>query len=229
MTDIDVPYFGISFKSYSGGTGENAMELAKTADRVTEETGITMIVFVQFTDIADVVREVDIPVFAQHIDPVEPGAHTGHVLPEAVKSAGAVGSMINHCERRMTLNNIGKAIERAEEVGLVSLVCADSYEEVSAIAQLGPDVILAELPELIGTGKSVSKRDPKFITEAVERINEIDPDIVCTIGAGITSPEDVEKALELGGDAAAAASGPVKADNQYELLTEIAEVLNKYK
>ena len=64
----------------------------------------------------------------------------------------AVGVLLNHAEKRLTLSEIGRTIRRADEVGLATLVCADTPEEAAAVAHLGPNIILAEPPELIGSG-----------------------------------------------------------------------------
>ena len=42
----------------------------------------------QAVDIAKIAQAVEIPVFAQHIDPIKPGSSTGHILADAVKEAG---------------------------------------------------------------------------------------------------------------------------------------------
>jgi triosephosphate isomerase len=73
------------------------------------------------------------------------------VLPEALKEAGAVGVLLNHAERRLSLSEINRTIKRADEVGLATLVCADTPEEAAAIAHLAPNIILAEPPALIGS------------------------------------------------------------------------------
>ena len=60
--------------------------------------------------------------------------------------------MLNHVEKPLTLGVLKKTIERAKEVGLTTIVCADSIVEASMIAKLDPDIIVAEPSELIGTG-----------------------------------------------------------------------------
>src|SRR5206468_12130571 len=103
-------------KTYVQSTGKRAIELAKLAGEVSRETGVTIIVAPQFTDIQPVSKTVDIPVFSQHVDSVKPGAHTGHVLAEAVKSAGAEGTLLNHSERRIGSPEIATSVR----------LCADS-------------------------------------------------------------------------------------------------------
>src|SRR5207249_12215283 len=101
----------VNFKTYIEATGKRAIKLAKIAEEVSRETGVTIIVSPQFTDIEPVSRTVDIPVFVQHIDSVIPGAHTGHVLADAVKSAGADGSMVNHSEKRISTSEIASTVK----------------------------------------------------------------------------------------------------------------------
>ena len=125
----------------------------------------------QYVDIPRVARETrHIHVFAQHMDCIGIGRGIGSVLPEAVKEAGAVGVLLNHAEKRLTLSEINRTIKRADEVGLATLVCADTPEEAAALAHLAPNIILAEPPELIGSGEAgAAGRD------YVARINELDP------------------------------------------------------
>jgi len=91
------------------------------------------------------------------MNPVKPGRGLVSVLPEALKNAGAAGTLLNHAEKRITLSEISRTIKRADEAGLATLVCADSPEEAAAIAQLRPNMILAEPSDLIGSNKAVGK------------------------------------------------------------------------
>ena len=144
---LKAPVFEIGLKGYVYGA--EAVRLAREADRLSHQYGVTVIFDPQHVDIPAVARETQhLLVFAQHMDPVKVGRGAGSVLPEAIKEAGAVGTMLNHSERRMTLAEIYRAIKRADEVGLATMVCADSPEEAAAIAQLGPNIVLAEPPEL---------------------------------------------------------------------------------
>jgi triosephosphate isomerase len=196
--------------------------MAKILERVNNETGVSVSISVQFTDIATIAREVKIPVFAQYIDPIKPGAFTGHVLPEAVKEAGAAGVMLNHKEKPLSLTNLIMAMKRAREVGLLCNVCAGSVEEVDIVARLKPDTIIAEPSELIGTGRAVSRYDKEFVSGVVRTVKQIDPTILLSAGGGISTPEDAGIAISLGMDGAGGASSIMKAKNPYGLLSEMA-------
>ena len=216
------PVLIINFKTYAQATGRRALELAKVAEKVAKELNVEIVVAVQPVDIRLVAENVGIPVYAQHVDPVKPGAHTGHILPEAVKEAGAKGTLLNHSEHRLRLDIINEAIQRAKEVGLETIVCADKPETSAAVAVLKPTAIAIEPPELIGTGISVSKAKPEVITNTVNIIRKIDENIPILTGAGITFRDDVEKALDLGTQGILVASAIVKAKNWEEKIRELA-------
>ena len=220
---IQAPIILVNFKTYLEATGRKAVKLAKVADRVSRETRISICVAPQFTDIALVAREVEIPVFAQHIDPIKPGSHTGYVLADAVKEAGAVGTLINHSERQLKLSEIDAAIKIAQEKGLISLVCANNHTTSAAVAALKPDIVAVEPPELIGTGISVSKAKPEVIESTIRLVREINPTVTVLCGAGVSDGEDVAAALRLGTDGVLVASAVVKAKDPYRVLLNFAE------
>jgi triosephosphate isomerase len=220
---LQTPLILVNFKAYLEATGRNAVELAKKAERVSRETQVSICVAPQFTDIAAVAEETEIPVFAQHIDPIEPGSYTGYVLADAVKEAGAVGAIINHSERQLRLSEIDAAIRIAREKKLVSVVCANNQSISAAVAALKPDMVAVEPPELIGTGVSVSKAKPEVVTATIKLVREINPTITILCGAGISHGEDVAAALRLGTQGVLVASAVVKAKDPYRILREFAE------
>ena len=223
MAKIKTPIVIVNFKTYAEGTGRKALELAKAAEEVSRETDVCFSVAPQFVDIPTIVREVKIPVFAQHIDPIKPGSHTGHILPEAIKEAGADGTLINHSERRLRLADIDAAITMAHEIGLVTVVCTNNIPVSAAAAALKPDMIAVEPPELIGTGIPVSKAKPEVVTSTVEAVKKINPDVTVLCGAGITNGDDVTAALKLGTEGVLVASGIVKAKDPRKVMGEFAE------
>lgn len=220
---IRIPIVLVNFKTYAEGTGKNALKLTKVCEKVSLETEVCVGVAPQFVDIAPIADAVKVPVFAQHIDPVSAGSFTGHVLPESVKEAGAVGTLINHSERRLKLADVDAAIARARENGLVSVVCSNNAIVSSAAAALKPDMIAVEPPELIGTGIPVSKAKPEVVSGTVDLVKKANRDVVVLCGAGITKGEDVAAALRLGTKGVLVASGIVKAKDPYKILLEFAE------
>jgi len=222
------PILLINFKTYLEATGKKAVELARKMETVGEETGVRVGVAPQFCDIEQVAAHVKIPVFAQHIDPITPGAFTGHVLAESVSAAGATGTLVNHSERNLKLPEIEKSVEHAREVGLTTVVCAGTARLGAAVALSEPDMVAIEPPELIGSGRAVSKERPEIITESVRRIRAVNGQVRILCGAGITTGEDVYAALKLGTQGVLVASGVVKASEPERVLRDFCEAVRKY-
>jgi len=222
-----VPIIIVNYKTYFEATGKKAVKLSKIADEVSRESGVNVGVAPQFADIASIADTVSIPVFSQHIDPISPGSFTGHILLESVKEAGAVGTLINHSERRLKLCAIEAIVTKTRESGLVSVVCTNNAAVSAAAAALKPDMIAVEPPELIGTGIPVSKSKPEVVSGTVELVKRINPDVVTLCGAGITRGEDVTAALRLGTEGFLVASGIVKAKDPRKILLEFTEAITK--
>ncbi len=220
---LQSPMIIVNFKTYLESTGKNALSLAKQAEKAAKETGACIVVAPQAADLRLVAESVEIPVFAQHVDPIKPGSSTGHVLAEAVKEAGAVGTLINHSERQLRLIDIDATVALCREKGLVSCVCANNPSVSAAVAALKPDITSMEPPELIGSGISVSKSKPEVITDTVQLVKRIDPKMTILCGAGISTAEDVSIALKLGTQGVLVASGIVKAKDPYSVLRAFAE------
>ncbi|NHJ31847.1 MAG: triose-phosphate isomerase [Asgard group archaeon] len=224
MSKITYPLLLVNFKTYPQGTGKKALELAKVCEKVMKKTNVCIAVALQAVDIRMISKEVEIPVFSQHIDPITPGSNTGQILMGAIKEAGAIGTLINHSEKKIKLASIDKILQLTKEHGIFSCVCASTPKIAGAITALGPDCCATEPPELIGSGISVSTAKPEIITETVEIMKKISSDVVPLCGAGITNSGDVKKALELGTKGILVASGVVKASNPEKILEEMANV-----
>jgi triosephosphate isomerase len=223
---VRAPVFEIGLKGYLYGA--DAVRLAQAADRLSRELDVSVIFDPQAVDIPAVARATErLLVFAQHMDPVAVGRGVGSVLPEALREAGAVGTLLNHSERRMTLGDINRAIVRAREVGLATLVCADSPEEAAAVAQLGPDIVLAEPPELIATSRSAATEMRGFVERSVELVGRIDPGIIVMCGAGVQTPDDVEKMIELGVGGTGSSSGVLKAADPVALMRAMLTAMKR--
>lgn len=212
---MKLPTIIVNFKNYEQATGQAALALAKIHEQVAKETGASIAIAVSALDLALVASSVDIPVFAQHIDHVGYGGHTGHIAAEQVVEAGAYGTLLNHAEHQLDDMELMKSIQKAREQGLYVVVCANTPERGQEIMKLNPDLIAVEPPELIGGDISVSKAGPHIIEEAVELVGKNR----LLVGAGIKDPEDVQIALSLGACGVLLASGVVKADNPYAVLS----------
>jgi len=224
-TRIRPPVFEIGLKGYAWGA--EAVRLAREADRLGRELDVRVIFDPQHVDIPAVARETgDLLVFAQHMDPVPVGRGNGFVLAEALRDAGAVGTLLNHAEHRMTLADIARAIGRARENGLATLVCCDSPEEAAAVAMLGPDIVLAEPPDLIETDRSAATELPWFVERTVELVGRVDPDIIVMCGAGVRRPEDAARMIALGVGGTGSTSGILKAGDPVATMAAMIEAVH---
>lgn len=217
------PFILINFKCYVCG-GE-AFKLAKLCEKISKKFKAEIAVAPQFTDIQKIAENLEIMVFAQHLDAVEEGAFTGHVSAKALKKAGAKGVIINHSEKKLSLKEIEKCVEIAKKHKLKVVCCAESLKEGKKIVKFKPDFLAYEDPFLIGTGRAISRVKPDSVKEFVEVVKKIEPEVKVLCGAGISSGKDVKKALELGTSGVLVSSSVVKAKNQEKILEEIAKAV----
>lgn len=223
MVEIDLPVIAINFKTYPQATGERAVLLAQNCEKVAKGYDVSIVVAPQTPDLYRVCRAVDIPVFAQHMDPGEPGRYTGHVMGETLVESGCSGTLLNHSENRMQLADIEAAIRKADSLQLYTIVCTNNPLVSVAAASLEPSAVAVEPPELIGTGISVSDAQPEIISGTVEKIRKVNEDVVILCGAGISTGDDVESAIRLGSQGVLLASAVAKSDRPVEVLKGLIE------
>jgi triosephosphate isomerase (TIM) len=222
---LKLPVIIINFKLYKEATGEGAVKLARICEDVSKKYETDIIVSPEISDIGRVARKVKIPVFAQHIDPIEHGKFTGHVSALSVKKEGAKGTLINHSEMKLELDEIKKCVQLAKKYGLISVVCSDSLSKSVKIAKFNPDFIAFEDPDLIGTGKPISKVEPKKVKEFVKIVSKANPKIVPICGAGISEGEDIKIAIMLGTKGVLLASAFVESRNPRKVLIDMANAI----
>ena len=211
----------INFKTYEQGTGEKGLDLIKVLENASEESQIKIVPVLQASDIKEATMSTKLEVWAQHIDPVEFGAHTGATLAEAVKEDGAMGVFLNHSEQKFhDFESLKLAHDRARSVGLKTLVFAEDVKELKKILTLEPDFASYEPSELVGsTTTSVSESKPEIVAQAVEICREARTPLI--VGAGIKSEKDIRVSLELGALGFAVASDIVKAKKPDERIKEL--------
>ncbi len=221
-----MPVIVLNFKVYPESTGQNALRLARAAEAVAETVPEVDIVICPPAPVLALVcsslKAKALEVFAQHSDPNQPGAFTGSVTLEELKAIGCSGTLLNHAEKKLPHHQVQETIDRAKKVGLRVLACAKDVEEGSALAKMRPWAIAVEPPELIGTGVSVSTAKPGVVKAAVDRIKKSSPRVAVLVGAGVSTPGDVGKCIELGAQGVLLASAFAKARNPEALLKQMA-------
>jgi len=221
-----LPIIIVNVKTYLEATGPRVAEMARLMDTLAAETNTSLVISVQSADIFRCTQSVRIPVYAQHIDPMPAGSCTGWTLPEAVKAAGATGTLINHSEHRLQLADIDACITRAKAVGLTSVVCTNNVATSKAAAALLPAMVAVEPPELIGGDISVTTADPRIVSDSVKAVKTVAPSVKILCGAGVKTGQDVAAARKLGADGVLLASGVVKAKDQEKVLRDLISGLS---
>ncbi|WP_340852985.1 triose-phosphate isomerase [Ligilactobacillus salivarius] len=222
---IKKPFFIVNPKSYL--YGEEALKLAKIADELAGKYQIDCIFTGQLIDLPMLKENTsNLIITAQYMDSLVPGRGMGHVLPEALKYHGVEAVVLNHAEKKLTLEEIDKTVKRAKEIGLQSIVCANTVEQCRAVAELTPTMMICEPNDLIGTGSTSNEEYIKSTTEAVKNVN---PNILVMQAAGVSTGEDVTKALKLGADGTGGTSGIIKAPDWKEKLIEMMSAMVKYR
>ncbi len=207
----------VNLKTYKEAYGDNAVRIAKACELVSEKYSIRIVVCPQAVDIFRVKQKTKAEVFAQHIDVVPFGKFTGWLNPETMVEAGISGTLINHSEHQLPMDEIKKRIDKCRELNITSVVCADSVETAKKISTFKPDFIAIEPPELIGGKVSVSTARPDLIKEAVKEINS-----KVLIGAGIRTEEDVRIAVSYGAFGVLSASEIAKSEDPVKSLENFA-------
>ncbi|QCC49212.1 triose-phosphate isomerase [Halobellus limi] len=222
---LEYPTFLINFKRYEGTAGEAGLELAKTIEGVQDRTDTSLAVAPQTPDLYRIVSETDLTVVAQAVDAVEPGRGTGEVGLAAVDAAGVDGVLVNHPEAPTTLADVEAVVEGCRERGLESIVCVDSVETGRAALAFDPDCLLFENPADIASERALAETAPERVEAFVSTVREENPRTRVLLGGGITTAADVRASLDLGADAAGAASAFVDAADREAWLVDIAESL----
>ena len=223
MLKLEPPFFEIGPKNYM--FGDQILGLARIADEAAEKYDVRVIFTTPYADIRRVAENVkNLKVFAPHMDDIPVGRGLACVLPESIKAAGAVGVMLNHAERPLPSSTLVRTLNRARELDLMTIVCADSMAETRAIAQMHPDLMITEPTELIGTGQAA---DLSYVKTSVDAIQAIDPNIGILVGGGISSGTDVYNTIMAGADATGSSSGIVKAADPGAMVHEMLAALRQ--
>ena len=207
---MDKPLIVVNFKTYQSASGESAEQLAKVMEQFVNRN-YRMIAVVSAFDLSSISTNSDeLEVWSQHLDPVGKGSHTGWLEPDLAIQRGAVGTIINHAEHKVTLEHVKDLMAMLPE-NFPICACAADVDEAIALAKLGPTFIAVEPPELIGGDISVTSADPSIVSNTVAAVKSTNPNVRVLCGAGVKNGADVKMAIELGAEGVLLASGVTKA------------------
>ena len=214
--------FIINCKNYEEISGDKILKFVKTAEKVSKKYKIKIAIAPPQHLIASV-SDSSLTILAQHVDDKKIGSTTGFVIPELLKKSKINGSIINHSEHRISTSEIKNLIVKLKQLKMISVLCVKNVSEAKKLAKLNPDYIAIEPPELIGSGKAISKEKPELITKAASAVKNAKNKSKLLCGAGIVSGDDVQKAMELGSKGILVASGIIKAKNWEKIMSEFAK------
>jgi triosephosphate isomerase (TIM) len=213
------PVIIINLKKYDEVIGKKALRFSRIAKKLIRKyPNVNLLIAPPFSFLQQSAKITQ--TISQHIDPLEPGAFTGSVIAREIKELGAVGSIINHSEKRIPHSDIGKCVELCKKYDLTSFVCAKDNNEAKELARFKPDFIAVEPPELIGGDVCVTSK-PQVIMDSVKSVKEVSPSTQVLCGAGVKHKEDVRKAIEMGASGVILASGVAKAKNIRKAMEEL--------
>jgi len=215
----------VNFKNYPEVLGEGSVRLALAMERVSKEVDVEVIAAPPPPLLALVASKAKVQVYSQTVSPLTGDKTTGSILPEAVRAAGASGTILNHSESKRPEGELRLLVPRLVSLGMGVCLCAETPAEAARLALMTPKYIAIEPPELIGTGVAVSKARPQVVSETVAAVRKSGYEGRILCGAGIVSGEDVSKAVELGVDGVLVASSVVKAADWHSKVRELADSL----
>jgi triosephosphate isomerase len=217
--------FVINCKNYEEIAGDKIIKFVKIVEKISKKYKIKIAVAPP-QHLIGLVSKSSIPILAQHVDVSKVGSTTGFVIPELLKKSGVSGSLINHSEHRISDKDIAYLIPKLRDLKMISILCVKDVAEVKKYVKLNPDFIAIEPPELIGSGKAVSKEKPDLIIKAANAVKNAKNNTKLLCGAGIVSGEDVSKASELGSQGILVASGIIKAKSWEKMISEFAKSMS---
>ena len=218
--NMNNPLIVINFKTYQTASGDSALLLAKEMDRFTDRE-FRMIAVVSAFDLSSISKSVrNVEVWTQHLDPVGRGSHTGWLEPELALHHGAVGTIINHAEHKVSIEHVKNLMAMLPD-DFPICTCAADVDEAIALAKLNPTFIAVEPPELIGGDISVTTADPTIVSDTVAAVKSTNSNVRVLCGAGVKNGQDVKMAIQLGAEGVLLASGVTKATDVNSVLDDL--------
>ncbi len=223
MKEITTPLIIVNFKAYPDVFGEKGIRLAKIAEKVSEEHGVSIAICPPLPYLVKYSEIFNIPVFSQKVDCITGKNGTGKISVKMIKASGASGTLINHSENRMILADLEEVVRNSRTHRLYTIICTNNEAVSAAAAKLDPHAVAFDPPELTGTGVSISVVQPEIIQNSVKRIKMENPRVSPFCGVGVLTPVDIEKALDMGIEGVIIDQIFVQAKDPHELLQNLVK------
>lgn len=208
----------LALKTYKKTTGDAVIKILSSVKKIIKETGVPIIACAQATDIYRIKKELDIEVWAQHVDPIDPGKNTGWISPYSVKNAGATGVLINHSEHKLKEEVIIETVKKARQYNLKIILIGQTVEMIKKFDSFDIDFLSFEKEDLIASPISMIDQQEEAIKDLVKIVKH-----PLIIGAGINDGEDTRKSKAAGAVGVLMATYFVTAPDPEQKLRELAE------
>jgi len=203
---LTAPFFEIGPKNFL--RLPEIVDVSVAAQDAGARYGVSVILTVPTALIAQAKAAAPAPfVFAQSMDLESLGPSVGRVTPESLVDAGADGVMLNHDSNPLDPEGLRRSIQRAQENGLMTMVCAGNEDEVLRILALRPTIILFEPPELIGHSGGAGR---PWIARVDAKTRALAPEVLMMHAGGVGKPADAYQIMLSGADGTGSTSGVLR-------------------
>lgn len=206
----------INFKNYVHR--KSSLDLAKKIQRYLPRAAVS----VSPVDLALISKNTKLKVLAQHFDKEESDRATGFLTPQAVKSTGAFGSILNHSEHRLKEKEIINLVWLAHKHNIKVVLCVPTIRAAKKLMHLKPYAMAYEDKKLVGTGKSITKYRKGKVKKFAKLLRS--KDIIPLCGAGVSTAADVKAAYDYGCKGVLIASAIADARNPDKILRDLSKI-----
>jgi len=206
----------INFKKISG---EKAFLLARKLEKVDPHICemFDVILALQPQDAYHISSKVKLPLFVQDISSYPESQFLSAIDRGSLKKSNIRGVILNHPQKKLTLDALEESIAVGRKLGLEILLCASSIDEAVQINdRYTPDYIAVENEQLIGKDISLVQYCPEVVPNVLDRINNR-----ILFGGGIKSPEDIKFVIQNGGFGVLVASLIINSKNPLATLENL--------
>lgn len=220
---LRVPFFVINPKSYL--YGQELLDIAKYADQKAKEYDIDILFTAPYTELKSIADNTNyLTITAQHMDGISPGRGMGKIVGEMLYNVGVRATFLNHVEHKISQEELVASMKKCKELGIQSVVCANGISDAKEAARLGADIIICEPDDLVGTGKTSSD---DYMIETNKAVKDVNPNTQVLQAAGISTAEDVYRAIYLGADSTGGTSGIIKAKDPKKTIDDMLKSMIK--
>ena len=143
MAKVESPFLIVNPKSYL--YGEKSLELAKAADKTAKETGLQIYFTCPICRYQTDQRKYRKPdCMCTVYGFINSRTWNGICTSRIFKRSRSGSCILKPCRKPETVSELYATIKRAKELGMITIVCADSTVEAKAVACMDPDIVLAE-------------------------------------------------------------------------------------